>query len=144
MPYNTQEERNAAKARSRAKSRAKRKARGVCRSCNRPSLSRCSECQLTERLAQHSLSRTLYDVQLNNQGYRCAICDILFSEDNIPCIDHVHNKEGCNHKPSYGCPNCFRSLLCHKHNKALGLLGDDPDEVVRQMERLKRFSRKQV
>jgi hypothetical protein len=67
----------------------------------------------------HGLPAGAYDVMRDNQENRCAICD---QEDvkNLQ-VDHDHRT------------GKVRGLLCHKCNKAIGLLGDAPLALMRAL-----------
>lgn len=69
---------------------------------------------------EYGLSLEQYIEIYNKQNGRCAICDTMgghvmvetANQLNILCVDHCHVN------------NAIRGLLCHKCNKALGLLQD--------------------
>lgn len=70
----------------------------------------------------YKLSSDEYRSLIGNQGNRCAVCDLEFSDSNIPFVDHDHTC--CLGNKS--CGSCVRGLLCRHCNTALGFLRDDP------------------
>lgn len=58
------------------------------------------------------------------QGGRCAICTRLPNGRGDLHMDHDHET------------NTFRGLICHSCNVSLGLMGDDPDRLIRAAEYL--------
>lgn len=58
----------------------------------------------------YGIDRTMYEQMVKDQGNACAIC----KEIKPLCVDHSHTSGKC------------RGLLCHKCNKAIGLLNDNP------------------
>ncbi len=66
-----------------------------------------------------------YDDMLAAQSGVCAICGSTCSSGRNLAVDHCHET------------GRIRGLLCGNCNKALGLLGDDPDRLVRAVEYLK-------
>ena len=70
---------------------------------------------------QNSYGITLedYNQMFASQSGRCAICNIHEQESGkILCVDHDHNT------------GKVRGLLCSKCNAGIGLLGDDPDNLI--------------
>jgi len=67
----------------------------------------------------YKLSTEQYDAMLKGQGYQCACCRVTFSEDQKPAVDHCH-KTGK-----------VRGLLCANCNRAIGLLYDNPETMLR-------------
>lgn len=55
-----------------------------------------------------------YNAMLEAQGGTCAICGMANPDGRRLVVDHCHNS------------SAVRGLLCTKHNRALGLFGDDP------------------
>jgi Recombination endonuclease VII len=74
------------------------------------------------RLGRYKLTLHAYALLLAAQGGGCAVC----GDDGELVIDHDHSC--C---PSYRgcCGKCVRGLLCHRCNRALGLLGDSPELI---------------
>lgn len=69
----------------------------------------------------------LFDKVLLEQGNVCAIGRHAFTEDNPPCADHKHED------------NSPRGILCFKHNAALGLFNDCPEELEEAAAYLRTF-----
>lgn len=72
---------------------------------------------------KYGVSLEWYQDKLEEQKGLCAICSCdsssLRDRDAMFCVDHCHDT---------GQP---RSLLCHKCNAGIGMLGDDPTLVAR-------------
>lgn len=65
---------------------------------------------------------------LESQGGCCAICRTPEpSGRGYWHVDHDHSC--CSGEES--CGECVRGLLCSRCNQAIGLLGDDPDVIIR-------------
>lgn len=132
------------------KYRAHLKSQGLCRDCGKLPVtsgeSRCIQCLHRSRLLAHGLSEELYDSQMTFQDYKCAMCRKPFIKGgkhvDAPCIDHDHNAECKEHDSQVACVRCFRSILHHGCNRGLGILGDNPEEIIKTMENLKKFARK--
>jgi hypothetical protein len=75
------------------------------------------------RIRSYGISVEDYDRMLEEQGGTCYICGRA-PENRALDIDHCH-KSGK-----------VRGLLCSNHNRALGLLGDDPALLLRSIEYL--------
>lgn len=82
----------------------------------------------------HHISMDQYDALLARQGGKCAICgttDPSYSKSGKQrsrmAVDHDH---GCC-PGNRSCGNCIRGLLCHRCNRALGQMRDDPDILIR-------------
>lgn len=69
--------------------------------------------QQRARLKQYGLTAEEYQALLEAQDHACAIC----REPDPPAIDHCHRT------------GRVRGLLCHKCNKGIGLLRDDPETL---------------
>ena len=119
---------------NRARLSIARRAEGYCSQCltKKPSgnFRLCDLCRkqkrktgaarLLYRVSQYGLTIEDYEKLLIKQDNKCAICK------SAPCgrwnqldVDHCHTTGN------------VRGLLCHKCNRALGLLGDDLKLVVR-------------
>lgn len=61
---------------------------------------------------------------INRQDGKCPICLLPLTK---PVIDHDHRC--CSGKES--CGKCVRGALCGKCNAGIGLLGDNPDALLR-------------
>jgi len=82
-------------------------------------------------LRKYGLTIQAYEVLLQSQGGRCAICqDVLGDRGKLkkgsPHIDHDH------------ATNRVRSILCGQCNVAIGALKDDPAIVLKAYEYLKK------
>lgn len=71
-----------------------------------------------ERFRLKGLSPALAQVK------ECALCG---ADDRSLVIDHDH--DCCPGQKA--CGRCFRGMLCHGHNVALGLFGEDPELLRR-------------
>jgi hypothetical protein len=69
------------------------------------------------RIRSYGISVQDYDEMLESQGGGCYICGIGPVGRALD-IDHDHRT------------GKVRGLLCSNHNRALGLLGDDPDLLL--------------
>lgn len=67
-----------------------------------------------------------FDRMVEEQQGKCLICRQAPEDTNELQVDHDHATEE------------IRGLLCHKCNKALGLLGDDPATIRRAATYLER------
>ena len=74
---------------------------------------RAKQSRRRQRLARYGLTSIAYAALLEKQNHGCAIC----SEPNPPAIDHCHRT------------GRVRGILCHKCNKGIGLLQDDPETL---------------
>lgn len=72
------------------------------------------------RLRRHRLTVEQYAAMAEEGCYVCG------STDNL-CVDHDH---ACCAKET-SCGKCVRGVLCRKCNSAEGLLGCDPQQVMR-------------
>ena len=73
--------------------------------------------QRVSRIRSYGISVEDYEEMLESQGGGCYICGIGPSVRALD-IDHDHRT------------GKVRGLLCSNHNRALGLLGDDPDLLL--------------
>lgn len=74
-------------------------------------------------MADYGITPAEYDALLENQGGLCAICrkpETVARDGKVMRmpVDHCHDT------------GRIRGLLCHRCNRAVGMLGDDP-EVLR-------------
>lgn len=80
---------------------------------------RTREQQRANRLQKYGLTLAQYDDMYRAQSGLCVVC---FGPPDIGqslCVDHCHTT------------GRVRGLLCHNCNKALGLLKDDPERILR-------------
>lgn len=73
--------------------------------------------QRVSRIRSYGISVEEYEAMLDDQGGGCYICGGSPSNRALD-IDHDHRT------------GKVRGLLCSNHNRALGLLGDDPDLLL--------------
>lgn len=78
----------------------------------------------SHRMRRFGLSRAAYDAMSATQGHLCAICrqpETTLQKGTLTslAVDHCH------------ATGRIRGLLCRACNTALGLLGDDPQRLVR-------------
>lgn len=87
------------------------------------------------KLKMHGLTLEAYQVLLEAQDYRCAICQR--SLDGDVNVDHDHS-----HCPgTYGCKECVRGLLCSPCNKGLGMFGDEELYLLSAVDYLRKHRR---
>jgi hypothetical protein len=73
-----------------------------------------------ELLREYGVTTDQYDRLLIEQGGGCAICGVERSHDGRAlAVDHCHST------------GRVRGLLCAHCNRAIGLLGDDPERLRR-------------
>jgi hypothetical protein len=67
----------------------------------------------------YGITEKYYDILLEKQKYKCAICKIYrhITDGKKLAIDHCHDT------------GVVRGLLCHMCNNALGLLRDDTEII---------------
>lgn len=68
-----------------------------------------------QRRSRYGISQDQYN-KLLLRFTSCPVCGISF-EVSVPCVDHDHDT------------GRVRGLLCKPCNRAIGLLGDDPDRL---------------
>jgi hypothetical protein len=78
---------------------------------------------------KYGLSPDGYEALVASQGGHCAICPITPAENGRNkgrlCVDHDHST------------GVVRGLLCDTHNRAIGLLNDDPEMLEKAIRYLK-------
>lgn len=74
----------------------------------------------TLRWTKHGIDKEFFDKMLEDQNYRCAICEEQF-EDGSQNVDHDHTH--CS--GSYGCIKCVRAILCNSCNWGIGQFRDN-------------------
>jgi hypothetical protein len=80
------------------------------------------------RQYRYGITEEQWQTKLTEQGGHCALCD---ATDNLQA-DHDHNTMW------------FRGILCSKHNRGLGLLGDNLEGVERAADYLRRTQQKEM
>ena len=78
-----------------------------------------------KRIRSYGITTDEYKRLLSEQNDGCAICGGV-NKDMALCIDHDHNSGD------------VRGLLCHRCNRAIGLLQDRPDLMIKAAEYLRR------
>lgn len=98
--------------------------RGTCKTCHiketKLSAKQYSQEDYIRKIRYlYGISREEYLLLFEKQNGLCAICcrDI----DRKLCVDHCHKTKK------------VRGLLCHNCNRALGLIGDDPETAKRML-----------
>jgi hypothetical protein len=82
---------------------------------------------------RQGLSRLQIAAAIRLQDGRCAIGGEPLGEHYA--VDHCHACAATHgHDPERGCPGCFRGIVCHGHNFALGAFRDDPEALRRAAE----------
>lgn len=74
--------------------------------------------QRVSRIRSYGITVEEYDAMLSSQGGGCYICGGQTDSKRALDIDHDHRT------------GKVRGLLCSNHNRALGLLGDDPELLL--------------
>lgn len=94
-------------------------------------------CLLDDRCRRYGISRSRYLSMFSLQNGKCGFpgCETVPSE-----IDHDHNC--CSKKR--GCEKCVRSLLCSKHNLALGQFSDNVEHLRKAIKYLDDFDLKTI
>lgn len=65
-------------------------------------------------MKRYGLTQAAYDALLAGQGGHCRFCDATKEPDGRPlAVDHDKETQR------------IRGILCHRHNSALGTLGDN-------------------
>lgn len=79
-----------------------------------------------KRIEQNfDITEEIYDQLYESQGGVCAGCRRAKGKSKRLCVDHEHNKPGCEHPPEMGCRKCIRALLCAYCNEVVGRLDAD-------------------
>lgn len=76
---------------------------------------------------KYGISIADYDRLLLSQGGHCALCSTTPEQNGKKqrlCVDHDHETR------------IVRGLLCDKHNRGIGLFGDDPEMLMKAIEYL--------
>ena len=89
---------------------------------------------------RHGLTKEQHQLVLDEQGGVCAICKLPPRKGQSLCVDHDHTCCPLTGS-SRSCGRCFRGLLCHNCNQALGKLNDDPDRLEAGISYLRRGRR---
>ena len=98
---------------------------------------RCYKCGFKDNLAKHyNLTIEAYNILLETQNHRCAVCGALDTECKLPgpgkhkglVIDHCHASKR------------VRGLLCHACNTMLGASGDSISRLAKGIEYLAQYN----
>ncbi|MGI5233730.1 endonuclease VII domain-containing protein [Actinoallomurus sp. CA-142502] len=90
----------------------------------------CRECQT---LLRFNINRLQYETMWRKQGGKCKICgNVCPAHGDRLAVDHDH--ACCQEDRS--CGRCIRGLLCMPCNTAIGMLKDDPFQILRAAEYL--------
>jgi hypothetical protein len=77
---------------------------------------------------RHGLTPVEFQMVLDHQGGRCAICRTADPGPNGWVIDHDHEVARTHpHPVGRGCRSCVRGITCNGCNSVLGYGRDDPD-----------------
>ncbi len=88
----------------------------------------CSRCDRNARLVRsYGITVEQFDALLGEQGGGCAICQRPPRTVNL----HVDHDHACCPTRKKSCGKCVRGLLCEDCNRAIGMLNDDPDILMR-------------
>lgn len=83
--------------------------------------------------SHHRMTVEMFNQMLDDQGGVCFLCQGGPDAGRSRlCIDHDHSC--C--PPAKSCFKCRRKLLCNQCNRAIGLLNDNPDALIRAAEYL--------
>jgi hypothetical protein len=85
----------------------------------------------------YGLSLEAFQEMLLEQGGKCGICEVLFTDTTKPHVDHDH--ACCLGNRS--CGQCVRQLLCKNCNRMIGLCNDNIDTLERAARYLRRYSK---
>lgn len=95
------------------------------------------------KLKQYSITGEQYDLLLASQGNVCAICkrpetQLHSTSKEVLNLSVDHDHACC---PGYkSCGKCIRGLLCHRCNRTIGLMEDDPDLLTSAAQYLKGYT----
>lgn len=67
----------------------------------------------------YQITTKIYEYLFKKQGGKCYVCQRSTGRTKRLAVDHDHAKEGCDHAPEVGCPNCIRCLACGPCNREL-------------------------
>lgn len=105
----------------------------------------------------YGLTEIAYQKMLAEQDNRCAICQVEFTANNVPHIDHDHTccprmpsgRKGKYRSDLIGrtnkepCGRCVRGLLCRSCNAGLGMFQDNPQRMLSAIRYLAEFKPKE-
>lgn len=86
-----------------------------------------SEKNHAQNLKRYGLSVQEYDQMLEDQGRVCAICRMGQSRGHSLAVDHDHSTGN------------VRGLLCHRCNRVLGVVKDNPELLATMIEYLRHW-----
>jgi len=77
----------------------------------------------TRRIGQRfEMTPEQYQALYEAQGGRCFVCQKATGAARKLAVDHEHNLPGCTHPPEFGCPRCWRALVCKRCNRLVAFL----------------------
>lgn len=68
---------------------------------------------------KYGVTEEMWKAMFDKQQGRCAGCNLPFTDELKPCVDHCH------------VTMRFRGLLCHSCNRSIGLLKESVETLVR-------------
>jgi len=104
----------------------------------------CKQCTANfnrvTRIGRYGLTKIQFNALLEEQDFRCGICQRVFDSQNQPSIDHdytccpsspknIEYKSGRGHQTK-ACGRCVRGLLCKACNTGLGMFMDNTEYLV--------------
>jgi len=86
--------------------------------------------------SKYKLTLEQYEEMLKAQDYKCAICDLHYSEFKHPlCVDH--DRACCS--GDITCGNCIRGLLCSQCNIGIGGLRDNEQYILSALDYVRKY-----
>ena len=82
------------------------------------------------RRKQHGLTPERWAAQWAAQHGLCYLCGRPIPAEPGPGVDIEHDHRCPHHGHNRSCGVCFRGLACSPCNRAIGLLGDDPERII--------------
>ena len=99
----------------------------------------CKEClalyNTRRNIQRYGITLEQYMDMLRKQNFVCAICKQPEKSNSRLAVDHDHSC--CTAAPRrIACGKCVRGLLCTRCNKALGMLADDRELLLKMIDYL--------
>lgn len=98
---------------------------GICKKCNNK---RKKEYRRRSHIIASGISLEDFEKKLEEQNFKCAICEKRFNTKTIPMLDHDHKVWK------------IRGLLCTKCNPGLGFFDDSIKKLENAVAYLKKYS----